>query len=253
MVVPDADGQQPQTDAADQTAPGASQQNAVDVAWHARRLRLIAAAAPFEVPTVTGESDGVLVTSPPSGTPADQPDQHPDPDDLIVAVGAGLRTLHGLDVSPFLVDDQDQPVVAGWELVAQRCRIAVENRSVRPAELPEPYSRYSAEQLLEMCLDGFSGFADDNIDTVLCHGHPVLAQFLASNGSFSGFASLTDVTVADRHYDLAVLHQSVQQVLGPEAVFRLYESYGQDPKLAKLEHYVLVSHLLGTAPVQVIT
>ncbi len=252
MAAPDADGQQPKTDGADEIAPDVESHRAADAARHRRLLRLVASAAPFAVPTVTAESDGVLVTSPPSGTPADQPDQHPDPDDLIVAVGVGLRALHELAVSPFLVDDHDQPVASGWGAVADRCRAAVANGSVNTAELPEPYRRYTAAQLLEMCLDGSPASVGDEADMVLCHGRPALAEFLATNGSFTGFASLSDVLVADRHYDLAVLHQSAQQVLGPEAVFRLYESYGQDPNLAKLEHYVLVSHLLGTAPAQAV-
>lgn len=241
MAAPDADA-----DVDAQQAPTSS----VDPARQRALLTAVAAAAPFLVPTITGEADGVLETSPPPGTRADRPDLHPDPDDLIVAVGAGLQSLHGLAVSPFLADGQEPSAADGWVTIAARCRAAVASGAVDPQQLPEPYRRYSAKNLLAMFLDGKPVDADDSIDVVLCQGRPNLAQFLVTNGTFSGFASMADAMVADRHYDLAVIHQSVQHVFGPEAVFRFYESYGQDPNVAKLEHYVLVSHLLGTAPTQ---
>ncbi len=195
----------------------------------------------FPVGELLLETNRWAVSTRPSGHPADRPDLHADPDDLVVAVGAGLRQLHALSAT-------DAPAAAergsGWDAIAESCRTAVAAPGFHVAALPAPYDRYDGPTLLAMMLDGRPGAEE----AVCCHGRPTLRRFMVDGGRFTGFQGLADVVVADRHLDLAVIHQSVHHELGPEAVFRFYQAYGADPDLVRLDHYVLVSHLLGTSP-----
>ncbi|MEM9656080.1 MAG: phosphotransferase [Actinomycetota bacterium] len=186
----------------------------------------------------------VPLAEPGSGIAADRPDLHPDPDDLVAAVGAGMQALHGTAVERFPVDEAGAPVPSGWPVIAERCRAAVAAGLVDPGRLPEPYRRYTAAELLDLLLDGRPD-SGDQPELVVCHGRPTLDRLLVHNGRFVGFTDSANALLSDRHLDLAIVHQSVQQVFGPEAVFRFYASYGRDPNVATLEHYVLVSHLLG--------
>jgi aminoglycoside phosphotransferase len=67
---------------------------------------------------------------------------------------------------------------------------------------------------------------------------------MVAGPTFSGFDRIDVMMAADRHFDLAVLHRSVHDLLGPEAVFRLYDAYGLEPDLIRLDHYILASHLI---------
>ena len=187
-------------------------------------------------------SDGDLVrTERPAGYPADRPDLHADPDDLVVAVADGLRRLHSLSSAPAGLDDGSSDGPHGWSYLAERCRNAVADSGFDAALLPPPYDRYDGSQLLAMMTEGRPATEE----LVLCHGQPTLDQFLVDGGSFTGFRQLDNMIVADRHLDLAIIHQSVHHELGPEAVFRFYEAYGADPDIVRLDHYILLCHLLG--------
>ncbi len=179
----------------------------------------------------------------PAGQPADRPDLHADPDDLVVAVANGLRQLHELSGDERR-DVGQHAATGGWEAFVDRCRAAVGDERFDPSLLPAPYDRYDGDQLLAMVVDGRPATEEP----VLCHGRPVLAEFMVDGGSFSGFRSLDLMVVADRHLDLAIIHQSVHLALGPEAVFRFYEAYGSDPDIVRLDHYILICHLLGLSP-----
>ncbi len=199
----------------------------------------------FPVAAVVGSVDRWLVTTGPDGLSAGSPDHHPDPDDLVAAVGRGLRLLHDLDRSilpaPWSQTDTDTADGRGWQAVADRCREMVEAGLVDSARLPPPYSRYGPDQLLAMLLDGRP--ADEEL--VLCHGAAAMSRFVVDNGTFRGFDVLDSALVADPHLDLAALHLDLQRLMGPESVFRFYEAYGADPKLVNLDHYLLANHLLA--------
>lgn len=169
----------------------------------------------------------------PTGHPADRPDLHSDPDDLVVAVGTGLRALHDLPL------EDGSPI--GWQTLFEQCKQAVELPSFDPAQLPPPYNRYDGRALLTMMTDGQPGTEERRV----CHGYPELGQFMVDGGRFSGFTNLDTLTVADQHLDLSVVHRCVHHHLGPQAVFRFYDAYGADPDLIRLDHYILVSHILG--------
>lgn len=203
-------------------------------------LDRLAGSAPFAVPTIVGEAGRWLVTARPDGHPADRPELHADPDELVTAVGAGLKALHDLPLSALRADDGARPP-EGWPAVAERCRAAVADGLVDSAALPGPYDRYRPDELLAMLIGGRPSAED----LVCCHGSPSAGMLLVAGGRFVGFDGIESALVADRHLDLAVAHQSVQHHLGPEAVFRLYDAYGGDPDVIRLDHYVLASHLLG--------
>lgn len=200
--------------------------------------------ADFPVGAVLGSHEEWLVTERVAGESAGRPDLHPDPDDLVVAVGHGLRLLHDLPIET-LETDADWPLVDwGWEPVLARCRRRVEDGTLDAKELPHPYDRYQPSELLAMLAEG----RPDKEDLVCCHGAAVVDRVMVESGTFRGFDRLDSAVVADRHLDLAVMHLSLQELLGPEAVFRFYDSYGADPDLVRLDHYVLVSHLLDPPP-----
>lgn len=211
-----------------------------------RQVALLEHLAHVEFPaaSVVGSADEWLVTTQPPGISAGSPDHHPDPDDLVGAIGSGLRLLHEVDPSILSADGSgaDPGRRQGWSEVADRCRQAVESGRVDPALLPRPYDRYRSEQLLDMLVEGRP--ADE--DVVLCHGGAAMGRFLVDNGTFRGFDFLDSVLVADPHLDLASLHLDLQRLMGPESVFRLYEAYGTDPNLVRLDHYLLATHLLNS-------
>lgn len=207
------------------------------------RLADRAGQAGFATPTVIGQVGRWLVVTGPEGTGADKPELHPDPDDLITAVGAGMRLLHRLPTDA-LISQQPRPDDEGRAAVAELCRRSVADGAVDPARLPAPYGRYSPDELIRLLVDG----APPRWEPVLCHGFATARRFIVDGGRFVGFDRIEAPLIADRHFDLAVIHQSVQHHFGPEAVFRFYEAYGSDPDIVRLEHHVLASHLLGRSP-----
>lgn len=223
----------------DRADPSDDEQPAVGQRIHSLIEQL--ARASFPVGAVLAATEGWMVTARPSGYPADRPDLHADPDDLVVAVGAGLQRFHSIPIASVPAAAEN---ASGWGSVAEACRRAVTAPGFDASALPAPYDRYDGPALLSMMVDGRPAAEEP----VCCHGQPSLAQFIVDRAAFTGFGDLSGVVVADRHLDLAVTHQSVHHELGPEAVFRFYESYGEDPDLVRLDHYVLVAHLLGTSP-----
>lgn len=203
------------------------------------RLERIGAAVPFAVPEVVGIEGPWLVTVRPPGLPADQPDRHGEPEALAGLVGEGLAALHRLPVSVL------GPTGARGDELVDRCRRAVVDRLVDASALPPPYDRYEPARLLELLVAGRQPVDET---PVVCHGWPGLDRCLVDGPRFAGFDGFESALVADRHLDLAVAHLAVASVLGAEAVFALYEGYGADPDLVRLDHHVLAAHLLGYRP-----
>jgi aminoglycoside phosphotransferase len=217
----------------------------------AEQLTAMDRAVPFVVAPVVGSFENWLVVGRPHGQPADRPDLHADPDDLVVAIGRGLRALHDSEPPPPLLRLAEQAPGAGpvADTVLARCSAAVEAGAVATDALPAPYNRYSPEQLLAMFADGETQAADTTAvgpdEPVWCHGSAQVERFVIDGGRFAGFDHMEWPLVADRHFDLASLQCSVQLHFGPEAVFRLYEAYGRDPNLLQLDRHILAVHLLG--------
>ncbi len=223
-------------------------------------------AAPFQVGPVLGrlDTDTELDRSPASwlvvdgavGQPGDRPEHHADPDDLVVAIGAGMRAMHDLPLAALDgVGSADQGSDR-WSAVIDQCRSSIEAGRVDPLDLPPPYDRYTPARLLELVEEsaaaatGPGSRSGGSTPPVCCHGFAAAARFTVDRGRFVGFDRIEGPLVADPHFDLAVVQQSVHHSFGPEAVFRLYEAYGSDPDLVLLDRYVLVSHLLGRSSFQ---
>ena len=214
-----------------------------------RFLGRLAEVVPFGVPRVVAAASDWLVTERPPGQPADRPELHPEPGALAGRIGAGLASLHAL---PPVLDRLGQdPEDDGWGAIVDRCRRAVEAGAVDPGQLPAPYDRYPPERLLELLIEAGERGGDrpdgsDGRDTgVLCHGSATAGHFLIEGDRLVGIDGFDVAVVADRHLDLAAAHLSVARVLGAEAVFALYEGYGVDPDLARLDRAILAVRLLG--------
>ncbi|MFT7597749.1 MAG: aminoglycoside phosphotransferase [Acidimicrobiales bacterium] len=158
----------------------------------------------------------------------DRPDRLGDLVSVVGLVAEILLRIHALPID-------DAPFDRGWEALASRL-----DNEVDGAELPEPYCRYDLATLQRLWRDG----RPDTEDLVVCHGSPLLVNMGFGDGRLTTLARVDHPCVADRHLDLAIAHQSIQQHLGPEAVFAFYDAYGIPPDLVRLDHYVLASHLL---------
>lgn len=173
-----------------------------------------------------------LVTERLAGVPAHRPDLHGDVGSLAEVAGTALRELHAVPI-----DAAPSSIERGWEALL---RLAEDTVAAGIDVIDEPYDRYQPSQLLDMWRDG----RPTTEDLVICHGDPALPNLMAHQGTFTGFVDLGSVRIADRHLDLAHAHASIHRNLGPEAVYVFYDTYGTDPDLVRLDHYLLAKQLL---------
>lgn len=178
------------------------------------------------------EDSAWLVSDRLIGVPAHRPDLHGDVGSLAEVAGNALRELHALsiDLAPSAIEQ-------GWDALDA---IAAANVTAGLGEVDEPYQRYSGEKLLDLWRQG----RPESEDLVICHGKAGLTNMIAQQGVFAGWVDLGGVRLADRHLDLALAHESIHRFLGPEAVYVFYDTYGQDPELLRLDHYLLAKQLL---------
>ncbi len=176
------------------------------------------------------------------GVPADFIDNLGSPEGMIELVGQSLRVLHdtplGIDAGDLFAD--------GWDARASQIAQRRDANLIKPASLPDPYSRYGAERLVEMWREGrpdLDGTTADEL--VLCHGAPSLDNIIVDQGELVGFVGLDQLCIGDRHLDLAVIHRSLQATIGGEAAFIFYDAYGIDPNVVRLDHYMFADLLLS--------
>lgn len=171
---------------------------------------------------------------------------HPDPGALTIGIGESLRTLHQLDTNnPNRFQLVGSP---GWEHLATQVRNRLSADDFDPMTLREPYSRYQADQLLDMFESGRPSDEAGSLESeVISHGNFRPANVLVSGGVPAGFLGLSAMRVIDRHFDLAQMHLAISAQLGPEAVFGFYEGYGSDPNLVAIDHYVFAHSLLSVS------
>jgi aminoglycoside phosphotransferase len=201
----------------------------------AEQARLVWLANRFPVPEIVAVDGCWLVTTVPPGHPGNAADEAPDPGDVSRAIGAGLRRLHELPVA-------DCPFERSWGTIVAQLQRGVEGDLVDASSLPQPYSRYEAGRLLELVQSGRPSPPDD---PVVCHGSPAVTNLFVDGGALSGVVGVHRLGVADRHLDLAIVHRSISDLLGPQALYGFYEGYGQDPDLVRLDHYLLVDLLVS--------
>ncbi len=167
------------------------------------------------------------------------------PAEVAEAVGAALARLHAGD------GDGAGPESGAASLRSEQLLALVAHRAakglLRPELLPNPYQRYSADELIRLVGEG-AKVATDRAETapVPVHGDPRLEHLVVDDGDGPRVADdLAGAGLGDRHLDLAIAHQSVHRHLGAEAVMAFYQGYGRDPDLVLLDHYILMSLLLG--------
>lgn len=129
---------------------------------------------------------------------------------------------------------------SGWDAIDVAIGDRLRAGLIVPADFPEPYGRYESERLIDIWRNG----RPEIEELVVCHGRPVLGSFHVDHGEVVAMGDLGGMRHADRHLDLAIVHQSLHSVLGPDAVFMFYDAYGLDPNLVLLDHYILGALLL---------
>lgn len=174
-----------------------------------------------------------LVSQRLAGVPSHRPDLHGDVGSLAEVAGNALRELHAVPV-----EAAPAGLARGWDSIDA---VAEANVASGLGEVDEPYQRYSGEKLLDLWRQGRPAIED----LVICHGNASLPNMIARQGVFAGWVDLGGVRVADRHLDLAFAHESIHRSLGPEAVYVFYDTYGMDPELLRLDHYLLARQLLA--------
>ncbi len=206
---------------------GVGRAQAERMAWLVRR----APTAAVELVVSDDEFDWVI-TQRLSGHPSHRIDAHGDMQGVPATFARALRALHELPVE---VDDV--PFGVGWQAIDDQIEAGVS--ALDPAELPDPYSRYSAERLVEIWRHGRPA----SEDLVLCHGDPSLPNLII-DPAVVGWVDVGRLCLADRHLDLAIAQYSIHRNFGPDAVFAFFEAYEIDPDLVRLDHYLLASFLL---------
>jgi aminoglycoside phosphotransferase len=186
-------------------------------------------------PEVLVVDSGWIVTATPAGHPCHRPDLAADLDAIPDAIGVGLRRIHELPVAGC-------PFEQSWETTVAQIQGAIATGRIDSAALPEPYRRHRPERLLEVVLDGRP---PPPPALAVCHGSPAVSNLFVGGGHLTGVIGVHRLGVADRHLDLAAVHRSLNEVLGPQALFRFYEAYGDDPDLVRLDHYLLIDLLVS--------
>ena len=171
------------------------------------------------------------------GNPANRPDLHGDLPGLPAAVGRGVARIHA---TPIPAETVRFNVVAA---IQDRLEAGL----IETASMPEPYSRYSAQELSDLFERSPGGDAFGGGPTCVV-GQLTLDRILLADGEVSGIGGGGYGLAGDPHLDLAVLHHSIHTTLGAEAVFGFYEAYGSDPSLVLLDRYVIAAYLLGWMP-----
>ncbi len=200
----------------------------------AERMRWLAdhaPVAPVEMVASDADADWV-VTRRLSGHPSHRIDSHGDMQGVPATLARALRALHDVPVDP-----TDFPFAIGWQAIADEVEANIE--ALDPSELPDPYSRYGAERLVEI----WQGGRPPVEDLVLSHGDPSLPNLII-DPAVVGWVDLGRLRLADRHLDLAIAHYSIHRNFGPDAVFAFFEAYEIDPDLVRLDHYLLANFLL---------
>jgi aminoglycoside phosphotransferase len=208
--------------------------------------RLLGFAGALPVPEVLAWSPGTdapgatgaahLLTTPVPGTPATDPDNHQDPDALILALAAGLRRVHDLPVAGIGGPRGVDPRV-------ERARARVQRGLVDRRDFEPAYARFTPERLVELLEDARPSGPED---LVVVHGDPSLANLLlgpSEGGELAilGYVDVDRAGVADRYLDLAIIARSLASNLSPEALGPFFHAYGiEAPDLLKVDFYVLL-------------
>lgn len=186
---------------------------------------------------VNANSDAtILLERGATGAPASLIDNLGSPEGVIGLIGRSLRSLHDTPT-------EGAPLPDGWAALDAEMDARLEAGSIDPASLPDPYRRYDAARLIEMWRESRPSAGDDA--PVVCHGWPSLERVIVDRTELIGFLGAERLCVGDRHIDLAIVHQSLQDTIGGEAAFIFYDAYGIDPNVVRLDHHLFAALLLS--------
>ncbi len=212
--------------------------------------REIGGPIPAEISGWSGQESKWTMLTRSQSWPASMVTSHPDPGQLAIGVGASLKRLHDLDVKVVgelrgsnVEGGLEGAAVDSWDRLASQVRSELQSSRFVSAQLPEPYNRYGADQLLEM----FEGGRPASADNVVSHGNFTPANVLVADGRPAGLLGLSAVRIIDRHFDMARMHLAISGQIGSEAVFGFYEGYGMEPNLIAVDHYIFAHTLLQSS------
>lgn len=171
-----------------------------------------------------------------------------EPAELGTRLGEAVADLHALAV-------EQCPFRAASESTLRDLRQRSAFRSeangadVFVSPMPEPYSRYTMAELIDLAETQLSLVEPDPDDACVVHGdlRPKNLSVLPATGGRPAKIFMTEfdrLGVGDRHWDLAVVHRHLPAVAGAEALFAFYDAYGREPNLVRLDAFVLVSLLV---------
>jgi aminoglycoside phosphotransferase len=209
----------------------------------AERLAWAHGRLPIPTPEVVeraddGEGRSWLVTIAIEGVPAHDPMWRSTAlPAMVEALGDGLRRLHEADVAscPFHLGVDDL-------LASAERRVAA--GGVDPTTMASPsYQRRTAWELLDHLRA--TQPEEPAADLVVAHGDAVLPNLLLGpDVTVVGTVDLGRLGVSDRHRDLALVARSLNQNVGPELGWRLFDGYGLAyPDPLRMEWYALVDDM----------
>ena len=161
-----------------------------------------------------------LLTAPVPGTPATDPDNHQDPDALILALAAGLRRVHDLPV-----DRLGGPV--GVDPRVERARAARRRGLVDRRDFEPAYARFTPNGSWSSSgTHGPTGPRTWSWSTATRRWPTCSWPSTGGELAVTGYVDVDRAGVADRYLDLAIVARSLASNLSPEALGPFFHAYG---------------------------
>jgi kanamycin kinase len=171
-----------------------------------------------------------LVTSALPGTDATRVKD--DPEDVVRALGEGLRRVHDApaDGCPFDFT---------LDVALEHCIARVEAGTEAWDDLHEDFKHHTAQTALEELL----ATRPSSEDVVVCHGDYCFPNMLMEDGVVTGYLDLGELGLADRWWDIAVGAWSVTWNVDPRLEPVFYDAYGVEPDPERIRFYRLMYDL----------
>jgi len=173
-----------------------------------------------------------------AGSNANDSDKHYSVEKVANQIGESLKQIHGLD--PKSLDQNLE--THDWQYLNAKAEAIINSNEFDPKNLAAPYSKYTADELLT----NLKLSIPDTCDLVPSHGNPITENFWFKKDELTGISGLETMALSDPVWDLAVTHLSIQESLGAAVVFAMYDGYGKEPSVAKLDHCIFLINILNS-------